>query len=172
MSAEMGMLVAPIQHIEQIDLSDANRALTAWDHKMGACRRPYGNLWAHGLFMRGELMAVTITSALINETCANLTRSQAIELARLCAARDGLCRIALRLWQAAIFPAYGRDWGVSYQDETLHTGAIYRFNGWRIIGRSRSGTDTRSGRAGRKKTIWGWNADEGELRRRSMEVAP
>jgi hypothetical protein len=30
------MLIAPIQHLAQIELRDANTALLLWQHKMGA----------------------------------------------------------------------------------------------------------------------------------------
>ena len=160
-------MIPPIQHLEQIEIADANRSLAAWDHKMGACRRPIGLLVAHGMFEHGVLCAVTVTADLVRESAAGFTRQEAVELARLCAARPGLCRIMLRLWQEMIHPAYGRSWAVSYQDEALHSGAIYRFNGWVIVGRSRSGTDKRSGRIGRSKTVWGWHPDpvERALRR-------
>jgi antitoxin VapB len=154
------MIIAPIQHLAQIELAEANRALADWSHQMGPCNRPTNAIWAHGMFEHGNLVAVTVTSSLIRETAAGFTRDEAIELARLCAERPGLCRIMLRLWQEMVMPAYGTPWAVSYQDETLHSGAIYRFNGWVIVGRSRSGTDARSGRKGRNKTIWGWHGDD------------
>jgi hypothetical protein len=84
------MLIAPIQHLQQIELTEANRALVAWNHKMGACNRPNGDIWSHGMFEHGKLVAVTITSAIVAATAAGFTRQEAIELARLCAAGDDL----------------------------------------------------------------------------------
>lgn len=158
------MFIPPIVAVREIELSDANRALVDWGHRMGACRRPHGNRWAHGLFADSELVAVTVTCSLISPTCAGLDRSEAVELARLCAERPDLCRVMLRLWREFIFPPLskhrGFQWAVSYQDEALHTGDTYRFDGWvRLKERARSGTDTRSGRPGRTKAIWGWHAD-------------
>ena len=157
------MLVVPIAHVEAIELSTVNAALSRWEHRMGPCNRPNGCNYGHGLFEHGELVAVTISSSLIRETCAGLGRADAFELARLCAARPNLCRVMLRLWREFVFPplcrAHDWKWAVSYQDEALHTGNTYRFDGWVQLGRSRSGTDTRSGRKGRTKTIWGWNED-------------
>jgi hypothetical protein len=57
------------------------------------------------------------------------------------------------------FSRLQRPWAVSYQDEALHDGDTYRFDGWTRLARSRSGTDHRSGKRDRNKTIWDWNAD-------------
>lgn len=152
----------PIMHIAQIDLSEANRLLLAWGHRMGPCNRPDYGIWCHGLFEHGEPVAVTVTATLIRETCAGLTRDEAVELARLCASRPRLCRIMVRAWSEIILPALGRVhgyvWGVSFQDAAIHHGYTYRSDGWLPIGKSRSGTDPRSGRKGRNKVIWGWPA--------------
>ena len=86
----------------------------------------------------------------------HLTRENTIELARLCAVRPGLCRVALRLWREGVFPLLGYQTAISYQDADLHNGNTYRFDGWQRIAYSRSGTDTRSGRKGRNKWIWLW----------------
>lgn len=155
------MLFDPIMHMAEIPLTEANGALARWEHKMGPCNRPNGTVWAHGLFHCGELAAVTVTAGLVRETCAGLTRAEAVELARLCAARPGLCRLMLRSWREFIFPqlaaSRGWSWAVSYQDKQLHTGATYRFDGWGVLlDRTSSGTDTRSGRKGRVKRVWGW----------------
>lgn len=153
-------LITPIAHLEEIEIDQANDCLVRWGHKMGPFRRPNGHRWAHALFEQGQPVAVTVASALVNQTCAGLTRDQAVELARLCASRPGLCRVMLRLWREMILPALavarGYRWAVSYQDEDLHNGATYRFDGWTNLARSHSGTDRRSGRPGRDKTIWGW----------------
>jgi hypothetical protein len=151
------MLAPPIVHVEAIDRDQLNRALVAWEHKMGPWTRPdYGAERFHGLFHNGELVAVSATGSLIAETCAGLRRHEAIELGRLCAARPGLCRAMLRLWREFVFPALGHPWAVSYQDSVEHTGNLYRFDGWVQLGTSRSGTDKRGERRGRSKIIWGW----------------
>jgi antitoxin VapB len=159
----MMQFLPPIAHLEGIDLSIANAALVDWGHRMGPCVRPNGRIWCHGLFEHDRLIAVTIAAGLIRETCAGLDRGEAFELARLCAERPGICRVMLRLWREMIATALARScgyrWVVSYQDEALHSGNTYRFDGWKQIGRSSSGTDRRSGRKGRSKTIWGWEID-------------
>lgn len=164
------MLVPPIAHLAEITIDQANTRLEAWGHEMGGCNRPNGQMWAHALFHNNKPVALTVTASLIRSTCAGLTRDQAVELARLCAVRSDLCRVALRLWREFLFPGlaarHGWAWAVSYQDEAMHTGNTYRFDGWVRLGRSRSGTDSRSGRRGRNKTIWGWNPDAAERRAR------
>jgi hypothetical protein len=151
--------LAPIVSFDTITVEEMNACLVSWGHRMGALRRPMGKMLAHGLHHNGALVAVVGTADLINGTCAGLSRAEAIELARLCAIRPDLCRPALRLWREFVFPALGREWAVSYQDEALHSGNTYRFDGWVQLGRSSSGPDRRSGRPGRSKTIWGWHCD-------------
>ena len=163
------MLVAPIIHIEQIENLDADRALLRWNHRMGPCKRPANELVSHGLFAHGKLCAVVVTAGLVASTCANFTRQDAIELARLCAERPDLCRPMLRLWREFVFPAFNRQWAVSYQDEALHSGNVYRFDGWiKLREHARSGTDARSGRIGRTKTVWGWHQDPAQRVKRQI----
>lgn len=70
----------------------------------------------------------------------------------------------LRLWREMLFPAiaaaHRREVAVSYQDEALHTGDLYRFDGWLLLGKGGGGgRDSRTGRPGRKMKIWGWPRD-------------
>lgn len=141
-----------------ISQRDANRMLTAWNHKMGELHRGNQSAICHGLFHLDELVAVTCASSLITPVAAGgmLTRSTCIELSRLCASRSGLCRVALRLWREFVFPTLGYKRALSYQDADLHSGNTYRFDGWRRIAFSSSGTDTRSNRRGRNKYLWIW----------------
>ena len=144
---------------DQVALSEANEMLEAWGHKMGALHRGNQDALCHALTYEGKPMAVTTASNLIAGVVGNcewMTRENTIELSRLCAVRCGLCRVALRLWREFVFPALGYEYAVSYQDADLHNGNTYRFDGWERVGRSRSGTDTRSGRPGRDKYVWAW----------------
>lgn len=157
----------PSVSFEPIDRTELNRCLVAWGHRMGAINRPSSG-WSHGLRHGGELVAVVATDVLIRARVAGFSRAEAIELSRLCAARPELSRVVLRLWRAFVFPELARRrgclWAISYQDAALHRGDLYRFDGWVRIGRSRSGRDTRSGRVGRRKVIWGWCEDPAERR--------
>ena len=154
-------MLFPIASFEAIDPAEANGLLAAWGHKMGPCNRPkeYG-LWCHALFHEREPVALTVTSPLVREHVGGgndwLTRDNCIELARLCAARPGLCRVALRLWREFHFPSHAKPWAMSYQDADLHTGATYKNDGWERVGElCRGGSvDQRTGRVARRKWVW------------------
>lgn len=147
-------------NFDRVELDIANAMLSAWGHKMGELHRGNQGAVCHALFHEGRIVAVTTASNLIAGVvgggCHWMTRENTVELSRLCACRSGLCRIALRLWREFVFPKMGYEYAVSYQDSDLHNGNTYRFDGWDRVGKSRSGTDTRSGRPGRNKWIWQW----------------
>ncbi len=153
-------MLPPLVHLEAIDRSTLNRCLVEWRHQMGEWNRPITKEWLTGLFHHGVPVAVLAAGPLIRERCAGFGRADAFELGRVCAARRDLNRAALRLWREFIFPAIcaaeGYPLVISYQDAVIHSGDLYRFDGWQRIGASRSGTDTRSGRKGRSKVIWAW----------------
>jgi len=150
----------PLVSFNEITLGEANIKLLEWSHKMGPLKRGNQGAVCHGLFHGQHLIAVTAASTLIAPVCggglSHLTRENTIELSRLCAARPGICRVALRLWREFVFPALGYANALSYQDADLHNGNTYRFDGWRRLGYSHSGKDTRSQRPGRDKWIWVW----------------
>lgn len=165
-AAMTALLLPPIAHVEAISLTEMNCALVEWNHKMGPWRRPeFMRPSFHGLFEHGKLIAVTAADQLITASVAGgeLTRRDAFELGRVCAVRPDLCRAMVRLWRELVFPAmcraHGYSWAISYQDAHLHTGDLYRFDGWVRLARSRSGTDARSGMKGRDKWVWGWHTD-------------
>ncbi len=143
-------LFAPVVSFDAITREELNRCLVDWSHLMGPLNRPqYGVAGgAHGLRHHGALVAVTAAETFITAEVCGIPRGNGIELARLCADRPGLCRVALRLWREFVFPAYVEahriEWAISYQDADLHLGRTYRFDGWRPIGRSSSGTDPRA----------------------------
>ena len=147
----------------ECNLRTANTLLEKWAHQMGPLNR--GNkagLRCHVLYVGSAPVAVATTSSLIRECVGGglgyMDRSNTIELSRLCAGESWACRVALRLWREAVFPLTAAKWAISYQDATLHTGNVYRFDGWKRMAYSSSGTDRRSGRKGRKKWIWAWEA--------------
>lgn len=155
----MAMLFPPVT-FEEVSLEVANRCLTDWQHKMGPLERPNAAGCHYALMHEGRPVAVAMMSTLIRECVGggnqHLTRDNACELSRLCAERAGLCRVALRLWREFVFPSLGYSSAISYQDADMHSGNTYRFDGWRRIGYSVSGTDARSGAKGRRKWIWEW----------------
>ncbi|HMQ38986.1 MAG TPA: hypothetical protein PKA33_01510 [Amaricoccus sp.] len=161
-------LVPPVVHIEAIDRVELNRWLVAWNHRMGAFKRPPYKIEAHhALFHSGTPVAVTAASETVREVAGNtgIERTECVELARLCAAGPHICRPMLRLWREFLFPAiaaaHARSCAVSYQDRALHNGDIYRFDGWRKAGTGGGGgPDSRTGRPGRKMNIWVWPPHE------------
>jgi antitoxin VapB len=149
----------PLVTFDSIPLNEANQLLVKWGHKMGPINRPMGIAQAHGLIYDQQLVAVVISADLVSPTVGGasfLNRDNAIELARVCAREKDWNRVALRLWRLAVFPGFKKNYAVSYQDAKLHTGDLYRFDGWTKCGYSHSGTDRRSGRKGRDKFIWVW----------------
>lgn len=153
----------PVATLERIEVAEANRLLARWGHHMGPMNRPaFQPHIAHALFQSGEPVAITIAAGLVRDHIAGwpqIDRSVAIELARLCAARPGLCRVMLRMWREFVLPDFQQSIAISFQCRALHTGDTYRFDGWRRIGTSSSGTDKRTGRKGRNKAIWAWPRD-------------
>jgi len=145
----------------RVDLADANKFLTLWNHKMGILRRGNQNAICHMLFHKSIPVAVTTASHLIRENVGGglkqLNRKNTIELSRLCANKSGICRIALRMWREFVFPELRFEFAISYQDAKIHSGNTYRFDGWKRLAFSHSGIDQRSGRRGRDKWIWVWH---------------
>jgi len=149
---------------EDVTLERANDLLLEWGHKMGALKRGNQGSLCYALFHNDSPVALTTTSTLIQPTLAVsgglYTRENTLELSRLCASRPGLCRVALRLWREFVFPKLGYEFACSYQDADLHNGNTYRFDGWKRVGFSHSGVDTRSRRPGRDKWIWVWTKQD------------
>lgn len=158
------MNLIPAVTFEQIALAEANALLIQWAHQMGPLNRGNSSGVHYVLRHEGRPVAVAMAASLIRECVGggnkHLDRSNCIELARLCAERPGLCRVALRLWREFVFPNLGLATAISYQDADMHSGNTYRFDGWKRIGFSSSGTDARSGRRGRRKWIWAWQQPE------------
>lgn len=148
----------PLATFEGVELPFANELLSRFGHRIGQINRPCGDVVGHCLFVRDDPVAVCVTAPLVRENVAkrkDLTRENTIELARLCANDPAWCRVAVRLWREIVFPDTGAMYAISYQDEDMHTGNTYRFDGWtKIVEHASSGTDRRSGRKGRSKTIW------------------
>lgn len=160
MNAYQLTLAPPLASFEPISEQELNRCLIAWEHKMGPLQRKHcASPQCYGLLHNGETIGVIACSSLIPAELCGLTRANTIEVSRLCAARSGLCRVVLRLWRELVFSTMGYDYVISYQDESQHNGNTYRFDGWKVLTRTRSGTDQRSGRHGRNKTVWYWQKE-------------
>jgi len=162
----------PLISFDTITDAELNQCLVDWGHKMGELHRPlYGTIGgAHGLRHHGALVAVVATEPMIAASTCGLSRNEAFELARVCAARPDLCRVAVRLWREFVFPemarAGGWKWAISYQDAVQHRGGLYRMDGWVRLDWTRSGTDLRGRegtRKGRNNVVWGWTDNHAAL---------
>jgi hypothetical protein len=158
-------------HFDVIDDGIADDFLThEADHWLGAPNRPFGRI-SYGLHVRGGLVAVAVSASTPNEKCGPYSRYEVVELVRLSAHRDHReqSRVALRCWRtlAALdwSMRYGEHWPsitalVSYQNAARHSGALYRFDGWRRVGSSRGstggGTWTRPRKASEPMHVWAW----------------
>jgi hypothetical protein len=96
----MSSLLRPLVAFDTIEPDELNRCLIAWDHKMGPLHGPrYGARGgAHGLRHEGRLVAVVATEPMIAAETCGLARTEAFELARVCAERSGLCRVGSPSW--------------------------------------------------------------------------
>lgn len=155
-------LFEPLLSFDAIELREANILLAKWGHKMGPLKRGNQGAICHALFHGDSPIAITTVSTLIAPVVGgglrDLNRDNTRELSRLCAARTGLCRVAIRLWREFVFPSLGCQFAISYQDADLHNGNTYRFDGWKRAAFAHSGKDTRSQRPGRDKWVWVWPA--------------
>lgn len=165
-----GSLLPPPVSFEAVDLATLNGCLVSWGHKMGPLNRPFKVGPFHALCHHGQPVAVCAAAHLITAEVCGLPRCEAIELARVCAVRPDLCRVALRLWREFVLPVLPQQWAISYQDAMQHSGNLYRFDGWVAVGSSSSGTDKRSGRRGRRKVIWAWHPDPDKRREMAAEL--
>lgn len=157
-------MLLPLVHFERVAEEIANERLAAWEHKMGRCDRPFSTQ-CHALFNNGWICGIVMHGPLITPSVGGeeyrdrLKRDSCVEVCRLCAAGPNLNRVVLRLWREFVFPSLaqqGIKWAISYQDADLHTGNTYRFDGWERFHYSHSGTDTRTGKSGRRKYLWIW----------------
>lgn len=103
------------------------------------------------MLLGGQIVGVATSGSTVSATCADLSRYEVVELARLATdpAYRWATRVVLRLWRelapAAWAVTYREHWPViravvSYSNETRHKGDIYRFDGWRKVGVKRGST--------------------------------
>lgn len=176
----MALLIDPLFGFDRIDRDELNDCLVRWGHRMGPINRPeYTPPIDFVLRENGEPISVIAADTLIRDTC-NFTRADAFEMSRMCAApeRRGLSSLMMRMWRAFAYPlivdAWKAPWVVSYQDAVRHTGNLYRFDGWLVVGYSASGSDPRAlpGTATvKRKVIWGWSGEAAAMAaRRKLEI--
>jgi hypothetical protein len=182
-SLQPRLLDAPLAALSVLTIADANRLLVAWEHKLGPIHRPFA-MEAYALELDGRPIAVAVSASTVSSHVAGwwqlakredpvrYERQEIVELARCAAAPDVAWanRVMLRLWREVCAPRW-RGWpikaSVSYSHNGLHTGQLYKFDGWRKINercgssgggawsRKRSATEAVSGR----KSLWVYRYD-------------
>lgn len=121
-----------------VTLADANRLLEAWEHPLGAYRRPFG-YQAWGMAVDGRAVAVVVSGSTVSARVeGDLVRRNVVELARIARnpADPGALRAMLRLWRdylARRWPYWPVDAAVSYALPGK-AGNLYRFDGWQRLG--------------------------------------
>jgi hypothetical protein len=178
--AQPELFDAPMAALTVLTMDDANRLLAAWGHKLGPIHRPF-TMEAYALELDGRPIAVAVSASTVSSHIAGwwklatkeepvrYTRQEVVELARCAASPTApwANRVMLRLWREVCAPRW-RDWpviaAVSYSHNGLHTGQLYRFDGWTKVNdrcgsngggtysRPRYATDAVQGR----KSLWIW----------------
>lgn len=133
--AQRRLIETPAAGLYPIALGDANRLLVAWKHKLGACERPFHSE-AFAFEVHGEPIAVAISASIVNGPVGGFGRMEVVELARQGASRSWANRVMLRLWRevcAPSWPCWKVKAVVSYSHNGMHSGQLYRFDGWRKV---------------------------------------
>lgn len=160
------LLNLPLAGVHRIDVALANECLVAWQHKLGACERPFRQE-AYALELGDQIVAVAISASIVNGPVAGFQRTEVVELARLAACVPWANRIMLRLWREVCAPLWA-CWpvkaAVSYSLNAQHRGDLYRFDGWERVrsdcGSSGGGTWSSARNADDpakgSKSLWVW----------------
>jgi hypothetical protein len=166
--AQLALLHAPMLGLVPYQIDDANRLLVEWEHKLGACERPFRSE-AFALELDGRPVAIAISASVVSNSVAGYKRQEVVELARLGRSPDApwVLRVMLRIWREVCAPRWV-CWpvraAISYHKQAWHSGDIYRFDGWERVrddcGSSGGGAWSRQRYAGDpargRKTLWVW----------------
>lgn len=135
MSTQPRLMDVPIVGLYPMPVAEANALLVEWEHKLGPCNRPF-HQEAFALEVTGRPVAVAVSASIVNGPVASFDRQQVVELARLAACEPWANRVMLRLWRetcARLWPCWPVEAAVSYSHNGMHTGDLYRFDGWRKV---------------------------------------
>jgi hypothetical protein len=159
----------PLACWDRLPDHEADAALLAWGHWLGACARPFGRQ-SFGLWLAGDLVSVAVSASTVTATCGGYPRGEVVELARLCSHPDrrDLTRVALRLWRvtapaewtAAYWPIRAL---VSYANALRHKGDLYRFDGWQKVADVPGGVaggGWQQGKRYERKSVWVYKVAE------------
>lgn len=166
MTSQPRLIDLPMAGVFPIPIEEANALLIEWQHKLGPCNRPFRQE-AFALEVDSKPVAIAISASIVNGPVAGYERGEVVELARLAASAPWANRLMLRLWREVCAPRWD-CWpvkaAVSYSHNGMHTGDLYRFDGWRKVrddagssgggswSRQRYATDAVHGR----KSLWIW----------------
>src|SRR5262245_51541416 len=166
--------------VEDTSIEQANRLLVTWEHKLGPLNRPFRND-AFVLKLGRRPIAVATSSSIIGpevvgfrnlaerKDAVRWQRHEVIELSRLATAPDAAwaSRVMLRLWREVFAPSWP-CWkvfaAISYSHNALHSGDLYRFDGWKRM-HDRAGSTSGYGWSNyrppgnvltSKKSLWVW----------------
>lgn len=169
MIASSRLFEMPISGLYPVEPHEANALLVRWGHKLGPCERPY-HQEGFALEVDGVPVAVAMSASIVNGPVGSFGRFEVVELARLAAANPWANRVMLRLWRELCAPRW-KGWevkaAVSYSHNGMHSGNIYRFDGWEKIRDDAGGSRGGGGRRVRdkdetvngKKTLWLYRYD-------------
>jgi hypothetical protein len=172
----------PLATFDAIEDAVADAALVTWGHWLEGCARPFGRQ-SFGLFVSTELIAVAVSASTAGASAGGWSRFAVVELVRLCARPDQrwATRVALRLWREIAPRCWAKYWPVeavvSYQNAVRHTGNIYRFDGWTMVGEvpgSTGGGTYSAKKPAERKAVWVYvlgDFSDADRRARALERA-
>jgi antitoxin VapB len=141
----------PICGFYPITNDHANELLVKWKHKLGPCNRPF-RMEVFALVVNDEPVSVAISASIVHGPVYGYQVHEVLELARLASSNGWANRVMLRVWRECLAPTY-KSWKpkavVSYSHNALHSGDIYRFDGWKKV-KDDCGTDGKGGNWGRR----------------------
>lgn len=163
---QLRLLDVPIVGVYPMDVAGANRLLVEWGHELGPVERPF-HQEAFSLDVGNRPVAVAVSASIVSATAGGFGRFESVELARQAACERWANRVMIRLWRetlAELWPCWPVKAAISYSKNSMHSGDLYRFDGWEKVrddagssgggtySRKRSNTDAVFG----KKTLWLW----------------
>ena len=157
--------------VQRMDVDAANRLLVKWEHKLGPCNRPF-HQEAFALYVLDRPVSVAISASIVNgpvgpKDGVRYERTQVVEIARQASCEPWANRVMIRLWRetcARLWPCWPVEAAVSYSHNGMHTGDLYRFDGWErwstVAGSRGGGTWSRKRQNTEEvygpKTLWGF----------------
>ena len=134
---QLRLLTVPIAGLMPLPVGDANDLLTEWGHYLGPVKRPFRQE-AYALEVDQRPVSIAVSASIVSVRVKGFSRTEVVELVRLCTdpGHRWATRVMLRLCREIIAPRWS-CWpvraAVAYSQTRYHDGAIYRFDGWRLL---------------------------------------